>query len=283
MRRANKVLLTMGSAMLISSGAAMAGPPGSIAYGGYTASSGTISAACPGTADSCGAAITGNGFFQRSIVVGGTTFFQTIVVPTGANVTTSGDIANLAFADENFVQQGGGTGISDNQHLFAAGTTSNPGDFTADTAINSGWAQGGGDVIVLSQDVVDASAGFNLGFSLTGDGTNTTSLSVTQDVSLGGSDSQKFDLRQLTASSAGDTSAFTLAGPTGGTISWASGEVIQAVWMGQAVTTAGSTQQLSGFQGYTNVSTSSTVSYTDQTATGPFSYDTTDFGSAPTF
>lgn len=278
MRRANKVLLTMGSAMLISSGAAWAGPPSPMTYGSYTASSGTISAACPSGA-SCGTAITGNGFFQRSVVIGGTTYFQTIVLPTGANVTTSSDIAGLAFADENFVQQGGGTGISDNQHLFAAGTASNPGDFTADTAINSGWAQGTGDVIVLSQDVVDSAAGFNLGFSLTGDGTNTTSLSVTQDVSLVGTDKQKFDLRRLTASAAGDTSAFAL--PNGGTIAWASGEVIQAVWMGQAVTTAG--QQLSGFQGYTNVTSNSSATYTDQTSTGPWNYDTTDFGAAPTF
>lgn len=271
----------MGSAVLISSGAAMAGPPSGITYGGFSATSGTISASCPGTVDSCGAAITGNGFFQRSIVVGGTTFFQTIVIPTGADVT-GGDVTGLAFADENFVQQGGGTGISDQQHLFAVGTSSNPGDFTGNTAINSGWAQGSGDVITLDQTVEDSSAGFKLGFSLTGDGTNTTSLNVTQDVSLGGSDSQKFDLRQLTAATAGDTSAYVLPGTTGGTISWASGEVIQAVWMGQAVTTAGSTQQLSGFQGYTNVSTSTSVSYTDQTATGPFSYDAA-FGTAPTF
>jgi len=280
MRRANKVLLTMGSAMLISSGAAMAGPPGGITYGGFTASSGTISAACPSAATSCGTAITGNGFYQRSVVVGGQTYFQTIVLPTGANVTSSGDIASLAFADENFVQQGGGTGIADNQHLFKAGTTSNPGDFTADTAINAGWAQGTGDIIVLSQTVDDSSAGFNLGFSLTGDGTNTTSLSVTQDVLLGtGGDAQKFDLRQIRATSA----ASSVALPSGaGTISWTSGQIIQAVWMGQSVTTAGSTAQNSGFQGYTNVTTQAKVSYTDQTAVGPWSYDTT-FGSAPTF
>ena len=283
MRRANKVLLTMGSAMLISSGAAMAGPPGSITYGGYTAAGGTISAPCPTAqgASSCGAPITGDGFFQRSVVISGSTYFQTIVLPTGATVSSAADIAGLSFADENFVQQGGGTGIADNQHLFALGTTSNPGDFTADTAINSGWANTSGSVIALSQTVVDTSAGFNLGFSLEGDGTNTTALSVTQDVSLDGGDSQKFDLRQVTAGAPGDTSSYAL--PNGGTIDWTAGQIIQAVWMGQAVTTAGSVQQLSGFQGYTNVSTTSTVSYTDQTTTGPWNYDTADFGTAPTF
>jgi hypothetical protein len=279
MRRANKVLLTMGSAMLISSGAAMAGPPAPMGYNQYTASGGSITATCP-TGATCGTAITGNGFYQRSVSIGSNTYFQTIVLPTGATVSSAGDIAGLSFADENFVQQGGGTGIADNQHLFASGTSSNPGDFTADTAINSGWANTGGDVIALSQTVVDSSAGFNLGFSLTGDGTNTTSLSVTQDVSLGSSDLQKFDLRQVTAAAGGDTSGFAL--PDGGTISWTAGQVIQAVWMGQAVT-AGPSQQLSGFQGYTNVSTDVAATYTDQVTTGPWNYDTTDFGSAPSF
>lgn len=281
MRRANKVLLTMGSAMLISSGAALAGPPGGIAYNGFTASGGTISAACPAAATSCGTAITGDGFFQRSLVIGGVTYYQTIVLPTGADVASAADISDLAFADENFVQQGGGTGIADSQHLFAAGTVSNPGDFTADTFINSGWAQGAGDVISLSQVVDDGANGFNVGFALTGDGTNTTSLTVTQEVSLGGSDRQSFDLRQVTATDAGDTSGFPL--PNGDTISWVSGDIIQAVWMGQAVTA--SDQQLSGFQGYTNITTGVAVSYTDQTATGPFAgaWDDTDFGTAPAF
>ena len=141
MRRANIVSLTMGSAMLISAAAAMAGPPTGITYGGFSATSGTISAACPGTY-TCGAAITGNGFFQRALTnSGGTTFYQTIVLPTGAAVT-GGVTSGLAFADENFVQQGGGTGIADQSTLFQLGTTSNPGDFTASTQINSGWAQG---------------------------------------------------------------------------------------------------------------------------------------------
>ena len=282
MRRANKILLTMGSAMLISSGAAMAGPPGSISYNGFTASNGDITSTCPTTADSCGTAITGKGFFQRSIVIGGTTFFQTIVLPSDANVSSAADVAGLAFADENFVQQGGGTGIADNQHLFANGTTSNPGDFTADTKINSGWAQGTGPVIDLTQDVNDAAAGFDLGFSLLGDGTNTTSLTVTQDVSLGSSgDKQIFDLRQVTSTANGDTSAFALPDSANNTISWSAGDVIQAVWMGQAVTATG--LQNSGFQGYTNVTTNATATYTDQTTVGPWNYDSTDFGTTPTF
>jgi len=285
MLRRHKILLTMGSAMVITSSAAMAGPPGGIAYNGFTATNGTISAPCPSAASSCGAAITGNGFFQRSLVISGVTYYQTIVLPTGANVASPADLTNIGFSDENFVQQGGGTGIADNQHLFAATTSSNPGNFTANTAINSGWAQGTGSVINLNQTVNDPATSFNVGFSLTGDGTNTTSLNVTESVNLGGTDHQNFDLRQITATSAGNTSAFLL--PNGSSIAWVSGDVIQAVWMGQQVTASGA--QLSGFIGYTNVTSNVAVSYTDQTATGPTTgafngtYDTTVFGAVPTF
>jgi hypothetical protein len=287
----------MGSAMLISSGAAIAGPPGGATYGNFTATNGTITATCPAGA-TCGTAITGDGFFQRSVVIGtgatAATYYQTIVLPTGANVSSSGDIAGLEFSDENFVQQGGGTGIADQQTLFANGTANNPGNFTAATNINSGWAQdAGSDPITLSQTVDDPNTGFIVGFTLTSDGTNATSLNLTQSVDLdhNGStgDKQVFDLRQLTASAAGDTSGFPLPGANGGTIAWVSGDIIQAVWMGQQVTASGT--QLSGFIGYSvnhNQSTTA-ISYTDQTVTGPVSggfagtYDTTVFGAVPTF
>lgn len=284
MRRANKVILTMGSAMLISAGAAMAGPPAP--YNDYTANNGTISATCPtGSFDSCGTAITGTGFFQRSVVIAGKTYFQTIVLPNDANVTGAGDIANLAFADENFVQQGGGTGIADNQHLFASGTATNPGDFTADTSINSGWAKTGTNVINLTQSISDSAAAFDLGFTLASDGVSdqANSVAVTQSVKLNtastSTDKQVFDLRRLLKTDTGTTVA--LPG-SAGTIAWASNDVIQAVWMGQQVTATGT--QDSGFQSYSNVTSGTQVSYTDQTATGPWSYDTSAFGgSAPTF
>lgn len=282
LRRANNIasLLTMGSAMLISAGAAMAGPPGSISYGGFTAVNGTITAPCPTAATSCGAAITGKGFFQRSIVVGGQTYFQTITGDTDANVASAADISDLAFYDENFVQQGGGSGIADSQSLFAAGTTANPGDFTASTAINSGWANTGGDVITLSQGIDDTANGFNLGFTFTGDGTNATSLSVTQSINLDGTDKQVFDLRQQVATS--DDTSDPLPDVAGSTIGWLTGEIIQAVWMGQKVTvTDAGDVQSSGFQSYTNVTTGATASYTDQTDVGPWAYDPTFTGSAP--
>lgn len=301
MRKPNNVLLTMGSAMLIFSGAAMAGPP--MAYGQFNANaSGVITSTgtggCPAAATSCGAAVTGNGFFQRSVVIGGVTYFQTIILPENTAVSGSA-LSTVPFADENFVRQGVAPtcstdpttcgGIADSQHLYELGSLSNPGDVSAATTINAGWARGTGDVVSLNQSVIDAAAGFNVGFTMTGDGTNSTSLSVTQDISLNTdgthpNDKQKFDLRQLTASSAGTLSPLLPTGSTnGGTISWQAQQIINAVWMGQAVTTSGTDQQFSRYQGYSNVTTGADTAYTDQTAAAPINYDTAIFGAAPTF
>lgn len=303
MRREHNVLLTMGSVMLITSGAAMAGPPPGMTYGDFSVSGGNITmGTCP-SGVTCGTAITGDGFLQRSLVVSGTTYYQTIVLPSGGVTATTGAISTLAFVDENFVQQGGTSGIADQQTLQSGGTTSDPTTFSASTTINSGWAQGAGDVISLSQTVDDPGTGandaFNVGFSLTGDGTTATSLNVTESVGLGGTnpnpDRQKFDLRQLTATSASSETLSSSANNNGngGTVTWVAGDIIQAVWMGQAVTATGTDQQSSGFLGYAVIPAGSTtatqsISYTDQTTTGPSfgapnDYDTVTFGTAPTF
>ena len=90
----------------------------------------------------------------------------------------------------------------------------------------------------------------------------------------------------------------TLVGPS--QISYAQGDIIQVVWLGQTVTTndTGGAPDAFGFQGYTNVTnqdSGSTTpaflnSYSSQTDTGPFgTYDSaftdggTVFGTAPTF
>lgn len=308
MRAMNRIkIFTVGSAMLITSAAAVAGPP--ISYNGFTASGGTITpdtSFCTGGSPtfSCSTPLTGNGFLQRSItdLSTGTTYFQTIILPTNADVATAGDIANLAFADENFVQQGGGTGIADQQSNFAVGTTANPGDFSSSTKINAGWAQGSGPVVELTQSIDDpyvpAVAGppavaahgsdFFLDFALTGDGTQATSLKVNQSVSLctdlsdtGCTDKQVLDVRRLIASSASSTSALPsdaqLQGPA--QVSYGINDIIQAVWLGQAVTTTtgAATPDKSGFLGYTNVTAqlanpldgTTSNGYSSQTETGP--------------
>ncbi|MEJ2553094.1 MAG: hypothetical protein P8079_03525 [Gammaproteobacteria bacterium] len=325
MRKAHKVaLITMGSAMLITSGAAMAGPP--TAYGDWTVSGGPISpnVTCPATF-TCGAAITGDGFFQRQITDStGTQYFQTIITPVGATATTATALSNLAFTDENFVQQAGGTGIADQQNVYAPSTVSNPGDFTSTTAINSGWAQGAGEnAIDLAQTVDDsaAQAPFTLAFTLTDSSTNNSApvVGINEQVSLYSpgnpnsdpNDKQTFYLKQLKATSAssevldGATDATgagvldTSVTPNTGTIAWGNGDLIQAMWMGQVVTsgTSGGAQAF-GVQTYTNVdgggvtANIGSVTLVDQSAigsagagaTGPGAWwDSTVFGTAPTF
>lgn len=309
MRRADKVaILTMGSALLITSGAAMAGPP--TAYNGWAVSGGTItpSVSCPSTF-TCGAAITGDGFFQRQITASdGTKYFQTIITPTGATAT-SGALGSLAFTDENFVQQGGGTGIADQQQVTAPSTTANPGVFTSTTAINSGWAQGAGEnAIDLHQNVTDAGTGslttnpnFNLDFTLQDASTNNTApvVGITEQVSLytagnpnsDPNDKQEFVLKQLKAPSAGsanligatDSSGFGSISAGTGTVSWDANNLIQSMWMGQVVTSGTGGTQAFGIQTYTNVdgtnSNAGSVSLVDQGSIGP--YSATNTGTTP--
>jgi hypothetical protein len=281
MRATDIKILTMGSAMLITSAAAMAaGPP--ISYDGFTSASGTISATTSGicgTTFTCGAELKGNGFYQRSLtrISDGAVFYQTIILPTNANVSTAGDIRALPFADENFIQQGavtGGKGIADQQSTYSAGTTTQPGNLTSTTQINSGWAQAtGGPIVVLNQSIQDpyvaattsspaSGSDFFLDFGVAGDGTQATQLKINQSVSLCkdladtqcrdpitgiSADKQVLDVRRKIATSSdfstsgGLTSALpspstALVGPA--QISYIAGDIIQVVWLGQTVTTS---------------------------------------------
>lgn len=313
MRRADKVLLTMGSAMLISSAAALADPP--TPYGQYSVNNGTITyspttpsgtdATCP-SGFTCGAAITGNGFFQRQITQGGVKYFQTITTATDATAT-SGQLATIDFTDENFVKQGGGTGIADQQQVHAPSTTLNPGDFLSTTAINGGWAKASAsqDAINVTQTISDTVNGFDLTFNLADASTNNTAPIVTIDeaVSLYTStnpnsdpaDKQHFYLYQLK----GPASPSSVSLPSGAipttSLSWAQDEIIQAMWLGQAVTAGTGGVQAFGVQSYSNVTAGTQISYSEQGAigsngppstasTGPGTWwDTSVFNTAPTF
>lgn len=280
MRTTINTLLTVGSVTLLSAGVAMAGSP--IASGNFTTTGGSITASCAGVdAGGCGTPITGDGFLQRSIVVGGVTYFQTIVLPQGA----SGSIAALPFADESFVKQGGGTGISDSSHVIGASALPDTSVFSGSTAINSGWAKpdASTNLIDLHQNVTDAPNNFSVDFTLTDASTDNTQpiVGITQNVALNTSgDLQKFYLKQLKAPSNGTSLALPAGATPGTTISWTAGDIIQAMWLGQQVT--GSGTQLFHVQGYTDVTSTASNSYSDQTSAQPSSWDTT-FGTAPTF
>jgi hypothetical protein len=319
MRTANKLLLTMGSAMLISSGVVMADPPTS--YGQYTVLNGGITPnPCP-SGFTCGAPTTGKGFFQRQLTdSSGNKYFQTIITPTSTTPgttygTTANPLSSLDFTDENFVKQGGGTGIADSQHVYSAATTANPGDFSSTTAINSGWAKASAaqNAIDLHQNINDVTSGFGVDFTLQDASTDNSAPVVTlrEDVSLytagnpnsGEDDKQVFVLKQLKAGSDGSTTQPVGAIPVT-SISWTTGQLIQAMWLAQVVTsgTTASTQAF-GVQSYTNVDKLNanqpdpTMSYADLngigsagapppagTATGPGTWwDAAVFGTAPVF
>ena len=82
---------------------------------------------------------------------------------------------------------------------------------------------------------------------------------------------------------------FLQALPTGATpattVTYSTGDIIQAMWLGQQVT-GGTTggAQLFGTQSYTvnPTTTATSVSYSDQTSVGPFNWDPV-FGAAPSF
>jgi hypothetical protein len=108
-------------------------------------------------------------------------------------------------------------------------------------------------------------------------------VGINETVSLGGTDKQEFYLKQLKASGTGTSTPTLPSGATGtGSVSWVANDIIQAMWLGQAVTAGTGGTQVFGVQGYTNVTTGSTTSYSDQSSTGPFSWDAT-FGTAPVF
>lgn len=299
MRRANTVLLTMGSAMLISSGAAMAAPP--IAYGQYTATAGVITpSACP-TGFSCGAAITGDGFLQRQVTDTGTgnVYFQTIILDKGSTIAAgtggTADLSTAPFADESFVLQGGGTGIADSSHVYATPTAPDTSTFTGDTALNVGWAKGTGEDLINVSQVIDDPNKATMAFTLTDASTDNSQPIVTIDETVWmadatganpNNDRQHLYLKQLKASASGTTVALPAGATPSTTLSYAANDIVQVMWLGQQVTggTSGG-QQLFGTQAYTvnPTTTATSISYSDQTATGPWNWDTTFFGAAPTF
>lgn len=311
MRRANTVFLTMGSAMLISTSAALAAPP--ISYGQYTASAGTITtgavvggtftaSACP-TGFTCGAEIKGDGFMQRQITEtsSGSVYFQTVILDKGTTATsnpTTGyvDLSAKPFADESFVLQGGGTGIADSSHVFATPVAPDTSTFTGDTAINVGWAKTAPENAIDVHQVINDPAKANMDFRLTDASSDNSQPIVTIDETvymadaLGNNpnnDRQHLYLKQLKAATGGTTVALPASNPpVATTVSYNGGDIVQVMWLGQQVTggTSGGAQ-LFGTQSYTvnPTTTPTSVSYSDQTATGPWNWDTTFFGAAPTF
>ena len=323
----NTVLLTMGSAMLISSSVAMAAAPTS--FGQYTATGGVITptgtGGCP-SGFTCGAAITGDGFLQRQITDGTNTYFQTIILDKQSDIPTNtgtglADLSSATFADESFVQQGGGTGIADSNHVFSPSATSGPdqSNFTSDAKIlvGSQFKGASDNLIDVTQAINDPSTLTNVSFNLQDASTNNTQPIITIDSTVylvpGGTTPgvtdprQRFYLKQLqasTASSLPDLATATPAGTlTGSQVSYAANDIIQVLWLGQTVQTDNtdpSVIQPFGYESFavnpngtttTALTTPATQTYSTQQAVGsgtapgtnPFLWDTVFGATQPTF
>ena len=308
MRKANQLLL-LGSAAALASGAALAGPP--VAFDQWSVTGGVItySPTNPSAGDptcpqgfTCGAALTGDGFFQRQITdnATGAQYFQTIVTDLGA----SGSPATLPFADESYVMQGGTTGIADKQRMDSS--TPGQGTLTSTSTLNMGWAHDAAtpDVDIV-QTVSDAATGLtsSMTFQQTRDnnGNPTGTLldldqSIVLDAAVTPNDKQGFVLRKRdgalngTPHDAATDPALLPAGATpSSNLSWAATDNIQVVWIGQAVTTTAGTQDKFGYQGYTNFTAGTAISYFDTASFGDtagkggWNWQTTPFGPQPTF
>ena len=257
MRRSNTVLLTMGSAMLISSSVALAAPP--ISYGQYSATAGAITpSACP-TGFSCGAAITGDGFLQRQVTEtsSGNVYFQTIILDKGSTIADGTNLGTATFADESFVQQGGGTGIADSSHVYspAAVGAADQSNFTSNAQILVGtqFKDPTDNLIQVNQTINDPTTLTNVDFQLEDASTDNTQPVITIDSTVyltpGGSGTpaatdprQRFYLKQLKATAGGNladlgTGATVTPDTTAVPLGYAANDIIQVLWLGQTVAT----------------------------------------------
>jgi hypothetical protein len=319
MRREKPVLLlTMGSAMLISSSVALAAPP--ISYGQYTASGGTITTGavssgtftggnCP-TNFSCGTEITGDGFMQRQLTdtITGEVYFQTVILEKGSDVPSQDGsagqtdtgyayLADTKFADESFVKQGGGTGIADTSHVLAQPTISaaDQSTFTGDTAINVGWAKTAPEDLIDVHQVISDPSKTSVDFRLTDSSTDNTLpvitlqetvwMPATGETVTSTTDRQVFYLKQL-KSDADSTTATQLellpqnTGDPTQTLTYLTDDIMQGMWLGQQVAgasfgTISYTRNPNPDSANPPPSSSATISYSDQSTTGP------SFGAAP--
>lgn len=288
---------TVGSAALIVAGAATAGAPGA-GFGAWTYTPGVGFQNAAGTGAlsdvanpdscasgfSCGAAIEEGGFFQRSITdnTSGTSYFQTIIVDDLAAVT--GAAGDQAFADENFVAQGIGSGIADRQSIndgVASG-------LIADTTVLEGWALGTGENKFTVFQILDTPPvlGETLfsNFSMSVNGAGDQKIDMTQTLTLN-ADTQAFEFNKrsgafLTTSRDAATATPDIF-PAGGLdengvaksdISWAIGDTLERVAVGQTVTAA---SQLFGYEAWkSTAAVGGAVDFVksiDQSSTGPFS------------
>lgn len=289
MKSSYKMAYSVGAVALVLAGAAHAEPTRNALDNWTVNNGTITAGCAAASFTSCGAALTEDGFFSRLVVdqATGQQYFQTIVTMPGATATTAADREMLAFSDENLVSFSSNNGIIDKQRLYQVETlnipgTGNPGlgippdthdvIFKNGSVIGTGWAK---DFVELTQTISDPAAtggdGFQTDFIFkqvgyadqpsgrvpTGKGMKITSF-VPIDNSAG--DNQDFVLVDKQGDFVTTSGSASLPGPTGGTLNWSGdtaagvntgtrGDHIQALWLGQDISVAG-TQF--GFTAFTN-------------------------------
>lgn len=276
-----KTVCSIGAVALILSGAASAQIPElGINFGevGIDAADGACETATSGT---CSTIAAGTGFIQRQIDVGGKSFIQTIISDDGFE---SEDFVQIGFGNSGSVQ-GIASKLSVTQDAFSSDFSTS--GFEATSTISAGWAATNSAVsnAIIAVNVSEAGAtdGFSAAFQVDTDydGTNNTinSLIASQVATLGSaSDKQAF---YTEIKGADNTGSDNISGAGRGEATWAAGDQIQVVWVGQDMPAA----QLSGFgaQSVTNLTTPSQTSFSSLTNPGPFGTWNAEWSETPTF
>ncbi len=270
MSKAFRAVSSIGVAALVFSGVSMAASPTGT-FDAWSVTTGTIAptstggtgANCP-AGFTCATAVTGEGFYQRQITddVTGNDFFQTIITDKTANVAPGA----LTFSDESYVRTGNVTGLANKtqmEEVTVVGTLTET--FEASTELGTGWANNGtNDVAQIYQAIIadDTAAGaedFDAKFwlrQLGAEGAAGKLMRISSQVDIqeattspvAGAGSQGFVLVELsgTENSAGGTADLVAEG----SVTWAAGDRIKAIWVGQDMAAIEGVQQEFGFTAY---------------------------------
>lgn len=261
-------------AVTLLSGQQLAFAAGPVAFDGYTVSNGSVSAGCPATTSngapitSCVDTVSDNGMLQREITVGGVSaeagkYIQFILTDIGV----SGDAAaaaftasrgTLNFTNEDFVKMNNrGAGIASQQRLIESTMVSATIEdrFEMAQEYEFGWARSGLTPWVSTfEDISQVDYSVNptnpdVIFQSRADVISNNSLfstdidvGLTQFVDLtdaNGTGNQGFKFKRVAGqfqNTAHTAPAILPGGTNGGNITWAVGEDISALWLGQNIT-----------------------------------------------
>jgi len=264
MRIGFKLAALSGALSMAMGGSAIAGNA-DLKFDGWTVDNGTIdhstSSTCANANIDCqdilgdfGSATPGFKQLKVTDKTGATDvqYIMTIITDQDAGATGAQTAADLNFYDVSYVKMGNNTsnenGLKSQQVIkdVSGGTA-----FVSTTDINSGWAADAGiDPITISQslgndgDAQTASDNFSSVFqyasTVGADGKrNGFDMSIDQATGLDGTDLQIFALREKQGTKLvadPDPSSVTLPDQfTGGTATWASGDDLKSIWIGQKI------------------------------------------------